>query len=151
MHTLVDFLTRVKGIEYLISVLAITGFILYVEILKPKPFKALARHVREDVDHLRGDGGRSALRTAGRLASAPFIGLFYVITLPFLFVGTFAKELAGLAADALARATGEAGRTVSFGWRPTEAYLGGRKDKKGKQDKSAADEKEKEEEKEGEA
>ena len=139
MHTLVDFLTRVKGIEYLISVLAITGFILYVEILKPKPFRALARNVREDVDHLRGDGGRSALRTAGRLASAPFIGLFYVISLPFLFVGTLAKELAGMAADAFGRATGEAGRTVSFGWRPTEAYLGGRKDKKGKQDKPAAD------------
>lgn len=144
MHTLVDFLTRVKGIEYLISVVAITGFILYVEFLKPKPFKALARNVREDVDHLRGNGGRSALRTAGRLASAPFIGLFYVITLPFLFLGTFAKEIAGMAADAFARATGEAGRTVSFGWRPTEAYLGGRKDKKGKQDKAATDEKEKE-------
>ena len=149
MHTLVDFLTRVKGIEYLISVLAITGFILYVEILKPKPFKALARNVREDVDHLRASGGRSALRTAGRLASAPFIGLFYVISLPFLFVGTFAKEIAGIAADGLARATGAAGRSASFGWRPTEAYLGGRKDKKGKQDKPAADGKETE--KEGEA
>ena len=146
MHTLVDFLTRVKGIEYLISVLAITGFILYVEILKPKPFKSLARHVRDDVDHLRGDGGRSFLRTAGRLASAPFIGLLYVITLPFLFVGTFAKELAGLAADAFARATGEAGRSVSFGWRPTEAYLGGRKDKKAKKDDAAANGKETEKE-----
>ncbi len=146
MHTLVDFLTRVKGIEYMISVLAITGFILYVEVLKPKPFKSLARNVRDDVDHLRAAGGRSALRTAGRLASAPFIGLFYVITLPFLFVGTFAKEVAGMAVDAFARATGEAGRTVSFGWRPTEAYLGGRKDKKGKQDKAATDEKDKEKE-----
>ncbi|MGE5189110.1 MAG: hypothetical protein ACM3NF_03525 [Gemmatimonadota bacterium] len=144
MHTLVDFLTRVKGIEYLISVVAITGFILYVEILKPKPFKALARNVREDIDHLRASGGRNALRTVGRFASAPFIGLFYVISLPFLFVGTFAKELAGMAADALGRATGEARRTVSFGWRPTEAYLGGRKDKKDKGDKSAEDAGEKE-------
>lgn len=149
MHTLVDFLTRVKGIEYLISVLAITGFILYVEILKPKPFKALARNVRDDVDHLRASGGRNVLRTVGRFASAPFIGLFYVISLPFLFVGTFAKELVGMAADALGRATGEAGRSVSFGWRPTEAYLGGRKGKKGKSDKAAADGKETE--KEGEA
>lgn len=146
MHTLVDFLTRVKGIEYLISVTAITGFILYVEVLKPKPFKSLARHVKDDVDHLRGDGGTSAKRSLARLAAAPFIGLLYVVTLPFLFIGTFAKEVAGLAANAFARATGEAGRTVSFGWRPTEAYLGGRKDKKGKQDKSAADESEKEKE-----
>lgn len=149
MHTLVDFLTRVKGIEYVISVLAITGFILYVEILKPKPFKALARNVKEDIDHLRASGGRNALRTVGRFASAPFIGLFYVISLPFLFVGTFAKELAGMAADALGRATGEARRTVFFGWRPTEAYLGGRKEKKDKGDKAAADGKDNE--KEGEA
>jgi len=138
MHTLVDFLTRVKGIEYLISVAAITGFILYVEVLKPKPFKALAKHVKDDVDHLRGDGG-SARRSLARLAAAPFIGLLYVITLPFLFIGTFVKELAGLAADAFGRATGEAGRTVSFGWRPTEAYLGGRKDKKAKKDDAATD------------
>ncbi len=34
MHTLVDFLTRVKGIEYLISVLAITGFSMAVAVLK---------------------------------------------------------------------------------------------------------------------
>ncbi len=144
MHTLVDFLTRVKGIEYLISVAAITGFILYVEVLKPKPFKALAKHVKDDVDHLKGDGGSSAKRSLARLAAAPFIGLLYVITLPFLFVGTFAKELAGLAADAFGRATGEAGRTVSFGWRPTEAYLGGRKDKKAKKDDAATDGKQKE-------
>ncbi len=146
MHTLVDFLTRVKGIEYLISVTAITGFILFVEVLKPKPFKALARHVKDDVDHLRGEGGSSAKRSLARLAAAPFIGLLYVISLPFLFIGTFAKELAGLAVDVFARATGEAGRTVSFGWRPTEAYLGGRKDKKAKKDDAAADAKETEKE-----
>lgn len=146
MHTLVDFLTRVKGIEYLISVAAITGFILFVEVLKPKPFKSLAKHVKDDVDHLRGDGGSSAKRSLARLAAAPFIGLLYVIALPFLFIGTFAKELAGLAADVFARATGEAGRTVSFGWRPTEAYLGGRKEKKGKKDDAAADGKDKEKE-----
>ena len=143
MHTLVDFLTRVKGIEYLISVAAITGFILYVEVLKPKPFKALAKHVKDDVDHIKGSGG-SAKRSLGRLAAAPLIGLLYVISLPFLFIGTFAKELVGLAADAFGRATGEAGRTVSFGWRPTEAYLGGRKEKKAKKDDAATDAEKKE-------
>jgi hypothetical protein len=39
-----------------------------------------------------------------------------------------------------------AGRTASFGWRPVEAYLGGRKDKKDKKatkkDKAEAGEKE---------
>ena len=135
MHTYVDFLTRVKGIEYLISVATITGFILFVEFLKPKPFKALAKHVKDDVDHLRGDGG-GAKRSLARLAAAPFIGLLYVISLPFLFIGAFAKEVAGLAADVFARATGEAGRTVSFGWRPTEAYLSGKQDKKDKAEKS---------------
>jgi len=42
MHTLIDFTTHVKGVEYIISVLAITGYILYAEILKPKPFSDCA-------------------------------------------------------------------------------------------------------------
>ena len=143
MHTLIDFMTHVKGVEYVISVLAITGYVLYAEILKPKPFKSLKQSASEDMQHMRSEGARSVLRTAGRLAAAPFIGLAYVIALPFVFAYTLGAELTGMAAQAFGKAVGMAGRTASFGWRPVEAYLGGRKDKKdGKKKKAEAGEKE---------
>lgn len=143
MHTLIDFMTHVKGVEYVISVLAITGYVLYAEILKPKPFKSLKQSAGEDMRHMRSEGARSVLRTAGRLAAAPFIGLAYVIALPFVFAYTLGAELTGMAAQAFGKAVGMAGRTASFGWRPVEAYLGGRKDKKDtKKEKAEAGEKE---------
>jgi hypothetical protein len=139
MHTLIDFTTHVKGVEYIISVLAITGYILYAEILKPKPFRNLAKSTGEDLEYLRKTGFRGAMKTVGRLASAPFIGLAYVIALPFIFAYTLAAELLGMAAEGLQRARGMAGRSASFGWRPMEAYLGGRKDKKEKAGRQAGE------------
>jgi hypothetical protein len=128
MHTLTDFTTHIKGVEYIISVLAITGFILFVEILKPKPFRTLKQSINEDVEHLRREGSKSTLRTLKRLAAAPFIGLAYVVSLPFVFTYAVARECVGRTAEALEGALGVAG----FGWRPVEAYFGGKKDKKGK-------------------
>jgi hypothetical protein len=136
MHTLVDFLTHVKGVEYVISVLAIAGFILYLEVLKPRPFRTLAENVRGDVAFLREMGFKAALRSVGRFVAAPFIGLLYVLSLPFLFAFTFAREVSGLASAGLEKVFGLAGRSASFGWRPTEAYLGGKKDRKEKKEKA---------------
>jgi hypothetical protein len=140
MHTLVDFLTRVKGVEYILSVLTITGFILYIEILKPSPFRSLSKRIGEDLAFLREEGFRSFLRTVGRVFAAPFIGLFYVIALPFLFVHTLAVELGGMAAEGVARALDAIGATAVFGWRPSEAYLSGRKAKRAKKGKGKAGE-----------
>jgi hypothetical protein len=130
MHTLIDFTTHVKGVEYIISVLAITGYILYAEILKPKPFKTLKQSAGEELAHLRNSGRGTAWKSVRRLAAAPFIGLAYVIALPFIFAYTLAVELAGMAAEGLEKAFGAAGKTAFFGWRPVEAYLGGRKNRK---------------------
>jgi hypothetical protein len=138
MHTLIDFTTHVKGVEYVISVLAIAGYILYAEILKPKPFKTLVRSTGEDLEYLRNQGFRTAMRTVGRIAAAPFIGLAYVIALPFLFAWTLVSELLGMAAEGLQKAFGMAGRTASFGWRPMEAYLGGKKERKKKKEEKAS-------------
>ena len=60
------------------------------------------------------------LKSAGKVAIAPFVGLFYVIMMPFVFA--FAIGLAVV--KGLARLTGV---NLSFGWRPLEAYLGGKK------------------------
>ena len=130
MHTLVDFLTRVKGVEYVLSVLTITGFILFLEMLKPTPFKSLRTLIGEDVAFLRKEGFRSVMKTVGRFAAGPFIGLLYVIALPFLFVYYLAAELRGMAAERMATALDAVGASAVFGWRPSEAYLAGRKARK---------------------
>jgi hypothetical protein len=130
MHTLVDFLTRVKGVEYILSVLTITGFILFIEVLKPAPFRSLRKLIGEDVAFLREEGFRRVMKTVGRAAAVPFIGLLYVIALPFLFVYYLAVELRGMAAERMATALDAAGASAVFGWRPSEAYLAGRKARK---------------------
>ncbi len=148
MHTLVDFITHVKGVEYIISVLTITGFILYWEALKPKPFRSLVRSANDDLTHIRDTGYRNTLKTAGRVCAAPFIGLLYVVTLPFVFFAALTTEGLGLAARGVRRVLGTAGESASFGWRPTEAYLAGKKDRKqkaGAKDEKAAPGKDKQE------
>jgi hypothetical protein len=123
MHTLYDFLTYVKGVEYLLAVAFIGLYLLYWEVLKPKPFRTLVRSGKEEMGHIRETGYGNTLRTVGKIAAAPFIGLAYVVMLPFSFV------------IALAMAVGSglsklAGPSVSFGWRPVEAYLAGKKKRK---------------------
>jgi uncharacterized membrane protein len=130
MHTLVDFLTRVKGVEYILSVLTITGFVLFLEVLKPAPFQPLRKLIGEDVAFLREEGFRSVMKTVGRAVAVPFIGLLYVIALPFLFVYYLAVELRGMAAERMATALDAVGASAVFGWRPSEAYLAGRKARK---------------------
>lgn len=130
MHTLVDFLTRVKGVEYILSVLTIAGFVLFLEVLKPAPFRSLRKLIGEDVAFLREEGFRSVMKTVGRAVAAPFIGLLYVIALPFLFVYYLAVELRGMAAERMATALDAVGASAVFGWRPSEAYLAGRKARK---------------------
>jgi len=141
MHTLVDFLTRVKGVEYILSVLTITGFILFLEVLKPAPFQSLRKLIGEDVAFLREEGFRSFMKTVGRAVAVPFIGLLYVFALPFLFVYYLAVELRGMAAERMATALDAVGASAVFGWRPSEAYLAGRKARKAEKKDGKKDEK----------
>lgn len=148
MHTLVDFLTRVKGVEYIISVAFIAAFIIYLEVLKPKPFKTLVHSGKEDLSFLKERGYRNTLKTIGRILAAPFIGLFYVVSLPFIFVYAVGIELLDMAVAGLESIFTLAGKNVTFGWRPQEAYFAGRKRKKEKAGKEEEQKKEENEEKE---
>jgi hypothetical protein len=124
MHTLFDFITQVKTVEYLIAVSAIGLFILFWEVLKPRPFKSMVDAGKEDIEHIKNTGGyRNALRNVGKIAFAPLIGLAYIVALPFTFV--FALGVAVLSGASRAM-----GISTSFGWRPQEAYLTGKKEEK---------------------
>ncbi len=146
MNTYVDFITHVKGIEYIISVLTIAGFILFLEILKPKPFQTLIQSTQDDLDHMRKTGRENTFRTVKRMLAAPFIGLFYVLMLPFLFVYALGAELLRMSAEGLETLLGTAGKTAFFGWRPMEAYLGGKKGRRKKKQKEESKGNETEEE-----
>lgn len=130
MYTLVDFITHVKGVEYILSILAITGFLVLWEVLKPAPFRSVAETGKDDLAHIRRTGYGNILRSVGKLVAAPFIGLAYLIMLPIGFaamvtLGAFNVVLKG--ANGL---LGLMGTSISFEWRPLEAYFTGKKRQK---------------------
>ena len=117
MHTLYDFVTHIKIVEYLIAISCIALYMIYWEALKPKPFKSVADTAKDDLDHIRETGG--ALKTIGKIAAAPFIGLAYVAILPFSFLFALGSAaVSGLVPEA------------TFGWSPVRTYLAGRKKRK---------------------
>lgn len=124
MHTLFDFTTSVKAVEYLIAIAAIASFILFWEFLKDRPFKTLMDTGREDIKYVKEHG--FSLRT---LVSAPLAGIVYVISLPFAFV-------VGLAAALMNGLMQMGGGSAVFSWRPLEAYLSGKKARKAGVDRS---------------
>jgi len=61
------------------------------------------------------------------LLLGPLMGLVYFITLPFIAIAT----VVALVGKKVVTGTMEVARNLaSFGWRPTEAYLAGKKKKK---------------------
>jgi hypothetical protein len=127
MYTLVDFVTQIKGVEYILSILAIGGFLLLWEILKPAPFRTLVDNGKQDLDHIRNSGFADFLKSMGKLAAAPFIGLAYLAMLP---VGFSAALVIGGTNVMLKGFNSILGRNMSLGWRPMEAYFSGRKRRK---------------------
>jgi hypothetical protein len=78
---------------------------------------------------LNGDGSLTYYRipSAFMLLIGPAAGLWYVILLPFIGITTVAmlavRKAVGVMTDIV-------GKSLSFGWRPKEAYLSGKKNKK---------------------
>ena len=126
MHTLVDFITHVKGIEYVLSILFIGGFLLFWEILKPRPFATVVSVGKEDLEHLKQNGYRDTMKFVGKIVAAPFIGLAYLAILP---VGFAAALIIGGTNLTLKGMSGILGKNMSFDWRPMEAYFTGKKTK----------------------
>ena len=85
---------------------------------------------RVDIDEAEGllpDNENSTyikLSSGLMLVLGPFLGLAFVIALPFMAIGTVAVLLIGKASGALLDL---ASKIVYFEWRPTEAYLAGKR------------------------
>jgi hypothetical protein len=83
---------------------------------------------------MTGSSEQGVSRSAAwNLLMGPILGLIYVITLPFIAIGTMivllGKKLIGGMFNLL-------GSLVSFGWRPTEAHLAGKKKDKKREHKA---------------
>ena len=127
MYTMVDFVTHVKGVEYILSIAAIAGFLVFWEILKPRPFRTVANTGKDDLAYIEESGGlKSVAKSVGRIAAAPFIGMAYIVMLPIGFFIALSAAMVNLAVKGVASV---AGKSVTFEWRPVEAYLAGRKKK----------------------
>ena len=127
MYTLVDFITHVKGIEYIMSISAIAGFLIFWEVLKPRPFRTVVETGKDDLSHIEQTGGfGNVMKSVGKIAAAPFIGLAYIVMLP---VGFFAALAVGAVNLGLKGAASIMGKSATFEWRPVEAYLAGKKRK----------------------
>ncbi len=131
MHTLFDFVTHIKGVEYVASIAFIAGFLILNEVLKAKPFGTVVQAGKEDIEYIKTAGSGQLFASVKRIIAAPFIGLAYVAILPVAF-------LVALSLSVINGVLGFAGREASFGWRPLEAYLSGKQeDKKKKEEKNA--------------
>jgi hypothetical protein len=133
MKTLFDFMTYIKGVEYLLAIAAIVVYLVFWEALKPKPFKPMLEKGKDDLNYIKEAGYRNTLKTLGKVAAAPFIGLAYIVALPFGFVYALGKALAE-------NVLGLVGKEAVFGWRPMEAYLAGKKKRKKKESETKKDE-----------
>ena len=80
--------------------------------------------VLEQEGMLPGSGTYIKAPTAVVLLAGPVLGLLYAIFLPFIAIAMTVGVIARKAAEAGAHA-------ASFGWRPVEAYLAGRKKGRG--------------------
>ncbi len=139
MYPLVDFITHVKGVEYLLALAGIAVFLVFWEFLKPAPFRTIVNTGKEDRSYIKATGGfRQVLKNIGRIAAAPFIGLAYIVMLPIAFLVALAAAAVNLAVRGAAHL---AGKSAAFQWRPVEAYLAGRKRKKEKKEKGPEKEK----------
>ena len=118
MNTMFDFVTHVKGVEYLLSLALIAGYLLVWEALKPRPFKTVKEVSKDDLAYIKQNG--QTMKQIARLVSAPFVGLFYIVMLPFTMVSALAYAIY----------TSVAGKEAAFSWRPAEAYFTGKKNKK---------------------
>ena len=130
MYTLVDFITHVKGVEYILSITAIAGFLIFWEVLKPRPFRTVVETGKDDLNHIEQTGGfKNVMKSVGKIAAAPFIGLAYIVMLPVGFFAALGIGAVNLGVKGIASV---AGKSATFEWRPMEAYLAGKKKKDAK-------------------
>jgi len=79
---------------------------------------------------------------AAIIVAGPVLGLMYAAFLPFIGIAMLVKLVAQKAGGGVMELVHG---SASFGWRPSESYLSGKKNKEAKKDEASKDTNEKEE------
>jgi len=116
MHTLFDFISSVNGIEYALALFFMFGFVIFGEILKPKPFEGLVKAVIEDIGFIKAERKGNVFRLLISTALAPLYGLLYLGAVPVLFIHGIAVLISKVIVA-----------TTALGWSPVQAYFTSRK------------------------
>src|SRR5512139_3747411 len=116
MHTLFDFTSNVNLVQYGLSLLFIVGFVVFCEVLKPKPFGGLVKAAVEDIRFIRAQGTARFVPLLRNIALAPLYAVLYLLFVPVLFVQGVTEALGK-----------SVGTVTSAGWSPVRAYFTGRK------------------------
>ncbi len=83
---------------------------------------------------LPGDRKDTYIKAPGAvvLAAGPILGLIFAVFLPFIGIAMALMALGGKIVEGMVKA---ASGVVTFGWRPIEAYLTGKKSRKAPREK----------------
>ncbi len=135
MHTLFDFVSDVYAVQYGLALLFMLGFIIFCEILMPRPFQGLLKSAVDDVRFFKTQEKKKLLQLLKNIALGPVYLVFYLTVVPVLFYLAavpllFVRGMASPLGKLLSPGT-------SFAWSPVRAYLTGRKKaRKAKKDDS---------------
>jgi hypothetical protein len=127
MHTLFDFISSVNGVQYGLALIFMFGFVIFCEMLKPKPFHGLARAVSEDFEFMKAQGMGKATGLIKATAMAPIYAVVYLVAVPVLFMHGIAMLFGKLIVA-----------TTAIGWSPVHAYFAHRGKQKKIRDKSSS-------------
>lgn len=116
MHTLYDFISEVNLMQYLLAVVSIAGFIIFVEIFKPKPFKGLSKMIAEDVGFVKEQGKSNNALLIKNIITGGAYAVLYIIAIPLLFLHGISVLMSRLFTS-----------FTYLGWSPVRAYFAGRK------------------------
>lgn len=116
MHTLYDFISEVNAMQYLLAVVSIAGFIIFVEIFKPKPFKGLSKMIAEDVGFVREQGKGNNILLVKNAITGIACAALYIIAIPLLFLHGVSVLMSRLFTS-----------FTYVGWSPVRAYFTGKK------------------------
>lgn len=133
MHTLFDFISNVTAVQYALALLFVLGFIIFYEILKPRPFEGLLKSAADDVRFIKTQEKKNVIRFIKNIALAPVYALFYLVAVPILF---YLAAVPILFVHGMTVPIGKMFAAVtSAEWSPVRAYFtGSRKAKKAKTD-----------------
>ena len=118
MHnTMFDYLSATNGLQFLMAIAFVAGFLVLWEVLMSKrPFKAIFSVLSEDMKFAREMGAGGFAKLGRQTAQAAALTGMYLAAIPFLFM------------QAMGAATFRGVSTgMEMGWSPVRAYFAGRK------------------------